>query len=77
MVVNKTLFIIGLFMLAGGISFLVLGLTGTYYAWRPAGPGGVDILVPGNNPAFISTGAGLSVLGIGMLTASFIWKHKQ
>ena len=71
MEVNKTLFIIGLLMLAGGISFLVLGLTGTFYVWREG------VLFQEQNPVYTSTGAGLSVLGAGMLFASFLRKRKK
>lgn len=66
------LFILGLFILAGGIGTLVFGITGiteSTYIQR--------LLAGKDYTIVIGIGAALSVLGVGMLIGSIIWKRKQ
>ncbi len=69
---TKVLFIIGLLILAGGIGTLVYGisgLAGTEYYQRA--------FMEKDYESFIGIGAGLSVLGVGMIIGSIVWKRKQ
>lgn len=68
----KELFIIGLFLLAIGVGTLVFGLTVTHPVLTIFG---VPIKEQGD-PVLVATGAGVLVLGAGILIFSIVWKRK-
>ncbi len=69
----KELFVIGLFVLAIGIATLVFGLTVTH----DITVFGVSIPIKQGDPVLTSIGAGLSVLGAGVIIASIVWGRRQ
>ena len=72
----RVLFVIGLVILAIGVSVLAFGITDSHSFLRTYPYPPTWVTVEGNQN-LISLGSGLIVAGIGILVGSVIWKRKQ